>query len=121
MDLTFGTPLSQSRRLLQLTTPLGADQLQALRAHASSASASLSASPCSAMTAVRPNLRASHALPCGDCGTPVMHFEYQQLSPVPSERTRRKPQPDNSFLTMRKWSTPTPILRSASGCSATNR
>ena len=33
MDLTFGTPLSQSGRLLQLTTPLGADQLQALRAH----------------------------------------------------------------------------------------
>ncbi|BDM22735.1 type VI secretion system tip protein VgrG [Pseudomonas sp. LRP2-20] len=33
MDLTFGTPLSQSGRLLQLTTPLGADALQALRAH----------------------------------------------------------------------------------------
>ncbi|BDM22723.1 MULTISPECIES: hypothetical protein [Pseudomonas] len=31
MDLTFGTPLSQSGRLLQVTTPLGADQLQALR------------------------------------------------------------------------------------------
>ncbi|MDI3373051.1 T6SS immunity protein Tli4 family protein [Pseudomonas sp. V104_6] len=33
MDLTFGTPLSQSGRLLQLATPLGTDQLQALRAH----------------------------------------------------------------------------------------
>jgi type VI secretion system secreted protein VgrG len=33
MDLTFGTPLSQSGRLLQLTTPFGVDQLQALRAH----------------------------------------------------------------------------------------
>ncbi|MBI6927241.1 type VI secretion system tip protein VgrG, partial [Pseudomonas putida] len=33
MDLTFGTPLSQSGRLLQLTTPLGANQLLALRAH----------------------------------------------------------------------------------------
>ena len=33
MNLTFGTPLSQTGRLLQLTTPLGADQLQALRAH----------------------------------------------------------------------------------------
>ncbi len=33
MDPIFGTPLSQSGRLLQLTTPLGANQLQALRAH----------------------------------------------------------------------------------------
>ncbi|MFJ4056830.1 hypothetical protein ACIPZC_25795 [Pseudomonas sp. NPDC089743] len=33
MDLTFGTSLSQSCRLLQLTTPLGTDALQALRAH----------------------------------------------------------------------------------------
>ena len=33
MDLTFGTPLSQSGRLLQLTTPLGINALQALRAH----------------------------------------------------------------------------------------
>ena len=33
MDLTFGTALSQSGRLLQLTTPLGEHQLQALRMH----------------------------------------------------------------------------------------
>ncbi|WP_241094908.1 type VI secretion system Vgr family protein [Pseudomonas viridiflava] len=33
MDLTFGTALSQSGRLLQLTTPLGEHQLQALRVH----------------------------------------------------------------------------------------
>ncbi|EPN72977.1 contractile injection system protein, VgrG/Pvc8 family, partial [Pseudomonas syringae] len=33
MDLTFGTALSQSGRLLQLTTPLGEHQLQALRVY----------------------------------------------------------------------------------------
>ncbi len=33
MDLTFGPPLSQSGRLLQLTTPPGEHQLHAPRMH----------------------------------------------------------------------------------------
>jgi len=72
MDLTFGTPLSQSDRLLQLTTPLGADQLQALRAHGVERIGRTRATPstcwCRTLSTTRKNSSTSpSASLCSDC------------------------------------------------------